>query len=141
MDYKIDGEIRTLDLSKVEIEDELDEDTIEDILDSFKLLFSSGITKGKVNIGENSLISEYLNGLALKSFEFSFKKDEEVLINFDGFDRVTPISAIQQASGFRTIRAAAQEIIMDLDEAEMLYDSLNINSFASTSKGQEKTEL
>ena len=95
MDYKIDGEIRTLDLSKVEIEDELDEDTIEDILDSFKLLFSSGITKGKVNIGENSLISEYLNGLALKSFEFSFKKDEEVLINFDGFDRVTPISAIQ----------------------------------------------
>lgn len=95
MDYKIDGEIRTLDLSKVEIEDELDKDTIEDILDSFKLLFSSGITKGKVNIGENSLISEYLNGLALKSFEFSFKKDEEVLINFDGFDRVTPISAIQ----------------------------------------------
>ena len=49
VDYKVDGEIRTLDFAKVDLEeigDELDEETTEEILDSFKLMFSSGLTKG-----------------------------------------------------------------------------------------------
>ena len=54
LDYKIDAEIRTLDLSKVDIEEELDEEVMDDIMDSFKMLFSSGIAKGKVEVGDKT---------------------------------------------------------------------------------------
>lgn len=46
--YKIDAEIRTLDFSRVDVDEieELDEETVEEIMDSFKMMFSSGLFKG-----------------------------------------------------------------------------------------------
>lgn len=126
LDYKVDAEIRTLDLSKVDIEEELDEDVMEDIMDSFKMLFSSGIAKGKVEVGQYSATQYYLNGFGIKDLNFSFKKGEEGFASFKLAPKVIYIPELDNIDGITTARQAISEIITDLDESEMLFDSLDL---------------
>ena len=88
MNYKVDGEIKTLDLSKVEIVDDFDEEAQEEVMDNFKMLFSSGLYKGKEFIGEKSPVLHYLRGFGLSGLDFSSQPGKTFTLNFGKHDEV-----------------------------------------------------
>ena len=74
VNYQVNADIRTLDLGKLdkdELGEELDEDAIEEIMDSFKMLFSSRIVKGSVQVADND-VPVYMRTFGFEGFDFSF---------------------------------------------------------------------